>query len=265
MARRRGDGELEGIDVAGPEDGQSIVFLHGAMFTRAMWLPQMHGLSDEYRVVAPDLPGHGVRADETFRMDPAIDLLEAVIERYTGGSAVLVGLSLGGYVATEYAYRHPDDIDGLVLSGCSANPIGGMETLTRVTGGISRAATNPDIGERAVERLGERWVRNRELPEDVQRAILDGGIYPKQFGDAGPDIAGEDFRAKLSSYPGPTLVLNGERDRIMRRGERDHAAAAQDGRIEVLADVGHICNLHRPEAYTSRVRNFMHQRVVAPQ
>ncbi len=51
----------------------------------------------------------------------------------------------------------------------------------------------------------------------------------------------------------------------MRRGERDHAAAATDGRIEVLADVGHICNLHRAETYTSRVRNFVQQRVVPTQ
>ncbi|MXV61654.1 alpha/beta fold hydrolase [Natronorubrum sp. JWXQ-INN-674] len=265
MAKRGGDRGLEGIDVAGPDDAQSIVFVHGAMFTRKMWLPQQRGLSDEYRVVAPDLPGHGVRAAETFRMEPAIDLLETVFERYTDGSAVLVGLSLGGYVATEYAYRRPGDVDGLVLTGASPNPVRGMELLTRATGGIARLATKPDAGKRAVERLGERWVRNRELPEDVKAAIIESGIYPKQFGDAGPDIAGEDFRAKLSTYPGPTLVLNGERDKIMRRGERKHAAAAQDGRIEVLADVGHICNLHRPKTYTFRVRNFVRQRVASPQ
>ncbi len=179
MSRRGGDDEIAGIDVAGPEDGQSIVFVHGAMFTRKMWLPQTRGLSDEYRVVAPDLPGHGVRSNETFRMDPAIDLLEDVIEEYTDGSAVLVGLSLGGYVATEYAYRQPDNVDGLVLSGSSANPIGGMETLTRATGSISRLATKPDISKRIVERLGQRWVNNRDLPEDVKREIIEAGIYPK--------------------------------------------------------------------------------------
>ncbi|WP_436345498.1 alpha/beta fold hydrolase [Natronorubrum sp. FCH18a] len=264
MSRRNGDDGIAGIDVAGPDDGQSIVFVHGAMFTRKMWLPQIRGLSDEYRIVAPDLPGHGVRADETFRMEPAIDLLERVIGRHTDGNAVLVGLSLGGYAATEYAYRHPGDVDGLVLSGSSANPVGGMEALARATGAISRLATKPDVSKRLVERLGERWVNNRDLPEDVKREILEAGIYPKQFGDAGPDVAGVDFRAKLSTYPGPTLVLNGEHDKVMRRGEREHAAAAQDGRIEVLAGVGHICNLHRPETYTARVRNFVRQRVAAP-
>ncbi|TYL38586.1 alpha/beta hydrolase [Natronococcus pandeyae] len=252
---------LEGVDIDGPADAQAIVFVHGAMFTRTMWLPQQRALSDEFRVIAPDLPGHGTFGDETFRMEPAIERLEAVIETQTDGSAVLVGLSLGGYVATEYASRHPEEVDGLVLTGSSVNPVRGMNLLTRVNGGLARLLTKPDIGKRAVDRLATRWVRNRELPPDIETAIIDAGFYPKQFGDAGPDVAGVNFREKLSTYPGPTLILNGENDKIMRRGEQEHAAAAQDARIEVLADVGHICNLHRPRAYTSRVRNFVRQRV----
>lgn len=258
-----GSDDRAGVDVAGPDDGRPIVFLHGAMFTRKLWLPQLRGLSDEFRTIAPDLPGHGARAHETIRMDSAIELVEETIEAQAGGSAVLVGLSLGGYVATEYAYRNPTDVDGLVLTGASANPVGGMETLTRAVGRLARLATRPDVGERAVERLGKRWVRNRDLPPDIEREIIEAGIYPRQFGEAEPAVAGEDFRARLSTYPGPTMILNGENDKIMRRGERDHAGAARDGRAEVLADVGHICNLHRPTTYTARLRNFLRQRVPA--
>ncbi|NUB89454.1 alpha/beta hydrolase [Haloterrigena sp. SYSU A558-1] len=254
---------MDGIDVAGAGNDRSIVFVHGAMFTRKMWLPQQRALSSEYRVVTFDLPGHGAYGDEQFRMEPAVERLERAIEEHTDGTAVVVGLSLGGYVATEYVARRPETVDGLVLSGSSVNPVGGMETLTRATGGISRLATKPDIGCRAVEKLGYRWVRNRDLPADIEREIIDSGIYPREFGNAGPFVAGEDFRGKLSTYPGPTLVLNGENDKLMRRGEREHAAAARDGRVEVLAGVGHICNLHRPETYTDRVRNFVRQRVAA--
>ncbi len=260
MSLRGGDGR-DGVDVAGPSDAQSIVFVHGAMFTRTMWLPQQRALADRYHVVAPDLPGHGTFGEETFRLEPAIEWLHQVIETDTDGSAVLVGLSLGGYVATEYAHRYPTDVDGLVLTGSSANPVRGMELLTRAIGGAARLLTKPDVGKRAVERAATRWVRNRDLPPETEDAIIDAGFYPKQFGDAGPDIAGQDFRDALSTYAGSTLILNGENDKIMRRGEREHAAAAQDARIEVLADVGHICNLHRPETYTSRLRKFVRHQV----
>ncbi|ELY67496.1 alpha/beta fold hydrolase [Natrinema versiforme] len=258
--RGEGDG-VEGVDVAGPSNAQSIVFVHGAMFTRKMWLPQQRELSEEYHIVAPDLPGHGTRAGKPFRMAPAIDVLEDVFEAHVDGSAVLVGLSLGGYAATEYAYRNPGDVDALVLSGSSVNPVNTMALGTRLTGGVTRLLTKPDLGKRAGEKLAARWVRNRNLPPDIEREIIDSGFYPKQFGDAGPDIAGVDFRAKLSSYPGSTLILNGENDKLMRRGEQAHAGAARDGRVEVLAGAGHICNLHRPATYTDRVRRFVRQAV----
>ncbi|RKD98228.1 alpha/beta fold hydrolase [Halopiger aswanensis] len=256
------DREPEGaVDVDGPADAQAIVFVHGAAMTRKMWLPQGRDLAGEFRVVAPDLPGHGSRAREQFRMDPAIDQLHDTIRTHTDGTAILVGLSLGGYVVTEYAHRYPSNVDGLVLSGASVNPVRGMGIMTRATGGLTRLLTKPDVGKRAGEEFATRWVRQRDLPPDIEREIIEAGFYPKQFGDAGPDIAGQDFRSKLSTYPGPTLILNGENDKLMRRGEQDHAAAAQDGRIEVLADAGHICNLHRPRTYTERVRNFVQQRV----
>ncbi|WP_254761438.1 alpha/beta fold hydrolase [Natrinema marinum] len=255
----------EGIDVAGPSDAQPIVFVHGAIFTRKQWAPQRRGLSDRFRVVAPDLPGHGARADEPFRMAPAIDVLEEALERHTDGSAVLVGLSLGGYVATEYAYRNPDAIDGLVLSGCSANPVRGLDRGTRLAGGLGRLLTKPDLGSRAVEKLATRWVRTRDLAPAIEREIVDAGFYPRGFGDAGPELAGEDFRAKLSTVPASTLVLNGEGDRLMRRGQRDHAAAARDGRVEVLANTGHICNLDRSDTYTDRIRRFVRRSVPTEQ
>ncbi len=221
------------------------------------------GLAAEYHTVAPDLPGHGTRAGKSFRMEPAIDVLESVFETDVDGAAVLVGLSLGGYVATEYAYRHPGQVDALVLSGSSANPVHTLRLGTRLSGGLARLLTKPTLGKRAGERLAARWVRSRELPPDIERELIDSGFYLTQFGDAAPAIAGEDFRAKLSSYPGSTLLLNGENDTLMRRGERAHAEAARDGRIEVLADAGHICNLHRPATYTDRVRRFVQRTVPA--
>src|SRR5450759_3884735 len=51
------------FDVAGPEDAPTLVFLHGTRVTRAMWDPQVAALTERYRVVAVDLPGHGVFAD----------------------------------------------------------------------------------------------------------------------------------------------------------------------------------------------------------
>lgn len=256
MSQISEEAELHGIDIAGPTDGQPIVFVHGAMFTRKLWAPQRDTLSDEYRVIAPDLPGHGTRSDETFRLEPAIELLDDLIETQADGHAILVGLSLGGYVSTEYASRYPKKVDGLVVVGSSANPVGRMEAVTRVVGAVSRLATRSDRVEQGVQRAGEKWVRERDLSPEIKEEIIDSGIYPRQFGEAGPDLGGKDFRSALSAYPGPTLVINGARDLIMQRGAEDHAAAANNAYIATMDGAGHICNLHRPDAFSAVIRKF---------
>lgn len=245
-----------GVDVAGPPDAPPIVFVHGAVLTRKMWAPQREALSDEYRVVALDLPGHGARSDGDFRLQEAVDLVDEVVERHADGRALVAGLSLGGYVSTAYAHRNPHKVEGLAISGSSANPKDSMAKVTRAVGGVSRLATRSGLVERGARELAERWVRERKLGRDIETEIVDAGFYPRQFGIAGPQLAGNDFRGAFASYPGPALVLNGEKDLVNRRGEKKHAGAARNARVEVLEGAGHVCNLHRPEGYTEAIRRL---------
>ena len=116
------------------------MFLHGTRLTRAQWLPQLRRLSDRYRCIAVDLPGHGARRGEPFTMAGASDAVVAAIEAEApAGRAVIVGLSLGGYVAIETAERCPERVAGLVLAGCSAEPVGPVAAVVprRSPGGSS--------------------------------------------------------------------------------------------------------------------------------
>lgn len=257
MSQTRGAAETRGVDVTGRSDGQPVVFVHGVLFTRALWAPQREALSDEFRVVVPDLPGHGEFAAETFRMEPALDRLETVIESAADGRASLVGISLGGYVATEFARRHPEMVDALVVSGSSVNPTDSFEVLARAVSAVSRLATKSDLVDRGVRGLAERWVNRRDLPPKTKAEILDSGIFPRQFGEAGFELAGRDFREAIAAYPGPTLVLNGRWDLLNRLGERDHAAATSDADLVVLNGAGHVCNLERPERYADEIRRVL--------
>lgn len=253
----------EGLDIRGPDDAPAIVFVHGAIFTSSMWAPQRDDLAANRQLLTFDLPGHGTRAGTDFEFDAALGLLDDVITEHVDGTCLVVGLSLGGYLATEYASRHPEKVDGIVLSGCSANPVDGMELLTRAVGGITRLATRSDRIKEFVTNRATQWVRKRDISAAHQNEIIEAGFYPKQFGNAGPYLAGRDFRAALASYPGPSLILNGEHDKVMRRGETAHAEAAQQSTVAVIDDVGHVANLHRPAAYTNAINEFLNQQVLA--
>ena len=103
------------VEAHGVSSGLTLVFVHGAGANRKMWIPAIDRLCGSYRVIAHDLPGHGALRRESFRFDAAVRVTEAVIEDYTGGPVVLVGLSLGGYVAM--ASRHPR-----IRGSCSPEP-----------------------------------------------------------------------------------------------------------------------------------------------
>jgi pimeloyl-ACP methyl ester carboxylesterase len=208
-------------------------------------------------VIAPDLPGHGSHADESFRLEEGIETVERAVEALTDGSVHLVGLSLGGYVATEYARRHPETVEDLVLAGSSTNPVGPMGTLSRVVGKAAVLASRSDLVERATDWAAERYVRSRRIRPEEADEIVEAGFDLRPFGEAGVEIAGEDFRSAFASYPGPALVINGELDLVMRLGEDDHVEAGTDAVGRVIEGAAHVCNLDRPEAFTAAVDRFV--------
>ena len=103
-----------GVVVDGPPSAPAIVFVHGTRLTKAMWLLQQAALHDEFRTIALDLPGHGARADEPFTLEAGADAVSAAIRDHAGGRAIVVGLSLGGYVAMALAAREPERVRGQI-------------------------------------------------------------------------------------------------------------------------------------------------------
>lgn len=237
-------------DVAGPAHARPIVFLHSVQLTRKMWLPQVAALSREYRVIAPDLPGHGALAGIPFRLDTTVQGIVDLIDREARGAALVVGLSLGGYVSMELAARHPHRAAGLVLAGCSADARGVMTLPYRLT-----AVLSPFVRDRWMAALNA-WLFRRRLPPPIAEAQIQAGFYFQAFPEVIHELVGRDFRTGLRRFPGPVLFLNGERDRVFRAGERAFVAAAANSRLELLPHAGHLSNLDQPEAFTRIVRGF---------
>ena len=247
--------------VAGPPDAPAIVLLHANGWSRAMWHAQMVALAGEFRVIAPDLPGHGALAAVPFTLDGAVAALDTVIGEVAGGRAVVVGLSLGGYVAMAHAAAHPGQVAGLALCGCSVAFRGRLRLLTQLTGALYDTLYTPRWGRRLVAK--QQREAAAAYPPAVIGAQLADGFYPRYWGRALRQMARRDFRALLRGYDGPVVILNGERDHHNREAEDEQARAARDAPIAVIRDAGHLTNLDQPEAFTAAVRLFARQ-VAAP-
>lgn len=242
----------EHVDEAGLPGAPAIVLLHGSVVTRTIWRPQLEALGDTFHVVAPDLPGHGSKADRPFTFDAAVDDV-ATLMRDLGGRVVLTGLSLGGYVAMLTAARHPHLVAGLVVAGATVNFTGALGVyLTAVAWVMRRGWLR--------QKPAALEARTRALfPPDL-RALGDlqiaDGLYPEPLAATFAEMARTDFRAALAAYPGPVLIMNGERDRQPRRGAASFAAAAPRATVVTIAGAGHACNLDAPRAVTEELRAF---------
>src|SRR5512142_380319 len=124
-SRRRGSGRgapgtmlairhlaLHGHDVAYrlEGEGQTLVFLHGIAGDSRTWLEPMRRLAPRYRVLAPDLPGHGDSAKETgdYSLGAHANFVRDLLQALRIDRATLVGHSLGGGVALQLTYQYPE-------------------------------------------------------------------------------------------------------------------------------------------------------------
>lgn len=243
--------------------GTPLLLIHGFPHDRALWAPQLAGLADAARVIAPDLRGFGAWADldrpvltmEDHARD-LCDLLDALrIEQ-----AVIAGLSMGGYVALAFLAAFPERTRGLVL--CS-----------------TRAGADTEDGRKGRQAMADRVLREgmagpaEELAPKMlsaaTRAARPGLIAhvrtmiarqrPAAVAAAALGMARRlDRRPMLPGIRVPTLVLTGDADEMIPDTEsRAMAAAIPGSRLVVVPGVGHLVGLEAPEAFDRAVRSFL--------
>lgn len=229
----------------------TIVFLHGTRLTGAQWAVQVAALGDDYHCLSPDLPGHGAAASQTFTMDRAAERVAELIARdASGGRAILVGLSLGGYVAMTVAARWPERVAGLAISGATAEPVPPRSIAYQ-----GLAAIFSTVPERTLD-AANRWFFGWRYPAEVAGPIIADGFWFAGGAVAVRSLIGERFKPRLAAYPGPSLLINGEYDLFFRPTERSFAAVAARSRRVLIRGAMHLANLDQPEAFTAAIRRF---------
>jgi pimeloyl-ACP methyl ester carboxylesterase len=240
-------------DVAGPAGGPRIVFVHGSRLARGSWQPVMRRLAASCRVAAPDLPGHGELGDLPFTMDRALDVVDGAVDAVGGPPVVLVGLSLGGYVATAYAAAHPDRVRGLVLAGATAEPTGPAASAFRLYAWVLAAAP-----QRALDTVNT-WFFRRRYPAEVAEPIVAGGYWSSGGATAVRLLTSLRFRDLLLAYGGPILAINGEFDLVFRLGARSYLRDVPNVRRRTLKRTTHLSPMDRPDAFAAAVARFLEQ------
>ncbi|MEU6702950.1 alpha/beta fold hydrolase [Streptomyces wuyuanensis] len=234
-------------------DARPIVFVHGTRLSAGQWSPQLAALGEEFPVAAVDLPGHGARAAEPWSLKAATEVIAGAVDSLDRGPAVVVGHSLGGYAALEFARRRPELLRGLVLAGASASTRGAWAAPYRFVAGLV-----PRIPADRLARWNDRMLR-RLYPPRVVEATIRAGYAFHTLPDAWGEVLGRFDAGAMRHVAAPVLILNGEKDTVFRSGEREFARAHPDARVELVPRARHLANFDDPEAFSDAVRRFARQ------
>lgn len=223
-----------------------LVLVHGTRFDASQWEGYDH-LVPGAQTLAVDLPGHGSRAGESYDTQAALAVVDAAVGSADEGQpVVLAGHSLGGYVATAYAERHPDALHALVLVGACADP-SRHPVLRRLYTGFARvlpavgAARMAGIANAVMRRLG---AEPDDLPDATGYAVL-----PEAWAAV---IAAAGVR-QLEQLTCPVFLVAGQFDQL-RIDTNAYAAICADPRVRIISRASHFAPITHRDAVAAVLR-----------
>nr|PZN30478.1 MAG: alpha/beta hydrolase [Chloroflexota bacterium] len=220
-------------------DGPPLVLIHGLSGSARWWRRNVLALAEGFRVYTVDLIGFGgSRGRQAFVLDEAAAHLARWSEQLGIGRASFAGHSMGGFIAADLAAGFPDLVDRLVLVDAAALPIG--RGYAQHALGLAGAL---------------RFSRPSFLPVLVGDALR-AGLWTVVA--AARQLLASDLTVRLSDIRAPTLLVWGERDRLVPvEVGRRLQEALPGSRLEIIARAGHNPMWDRPEEFNRLVLEFL--------
>lgn len=242
--------------------GLPILLVHGFPLSRAIWQPQIEALSKNFRVIAPDLRGHGASEAPAgvYDMNTFAGDLSALLEERQCGPAVLVGHSMGGYISFAFYHRYPQKVRGLVLF-------------------CTRAGADSEEGKVGRENLAQRAecegavaVAEQMLPKmlaaatTASRPDLVAQVRQIMLATSINGLAGSlrGMAARPSSadllpkIAVPALVIAGADDLIIPTQDAEAMAQAMpNAQLHLILHAGHLASLENHAEVNARLCDFL--------
>ncbi|MGA9119899.1 MAG: alpha/beta fold hydrolase [Bacteroidota bacterium] len=252
------------VDQSGNAAGMPVVFIHGFPFSHAMWDAQVQAAGRFFRTVAYDIRGHGMSdvGDGQYTIEGHVDDLFALLTALDIDRPVIVGLSMGGYIALRALERDQTRFCAAVLCDTRSEADSNEAKLKRfaAAGEVKRSGSEAF----AKEFTGVVFAPGAEdrIPEAVQkiRSII---AHTPPLSIAGTQLAlasRTDTTAALPSFNLPVLILVGEHDRTtpVTAAEAMHAQIP-GSQLFVVPRAAHMSNLENPEFFNARLMRFLEE------
>jgi pimeloyl-ACP methyl ester carboxylesterase len=249
-----------GMEYTDQGAGRALLLVHGFPLDRRAWSHQVAAFQLDHRVIAPDLRGLGESEGTVgpVAMSRYAEDLQALVLKLGAGPVILVGHSMGGYVALAFAKAFPRTLQALVLVGTKAGADTPAAAAARrasaeqvrkegcsvVLEAMAAKMLSPGNTDAAMA-TAVRSLMARSRPEGVMAALLGMAERP-------------DATAWLGEIRVPTLVVAGADDAIMPPGEAESLAKAIPGaRLQLIPRAGHLVAFEQPSAFNAALRSLL--------
>lgn len=249
-------------------DGEALVFIHAGIADSRLWNHQFRHFADDYLSVRYDMRGYGESSTATEDFSHTRDLA-ALLSLLGIKSAILVGCSMGGMVAIDFALSHPQLVKGLVTVGSA--PAGWRGSEAHQANPPQWDATNAAFKAGDLERTSELetqiWVDGESrTPEQVDPAVralvyeMNLNVLQKEVAANGatnsllhPEAANE-----LDALTMPYLAMVGALDRPYAVAAAEAMAAqVPNAQSAILEDTAHVPSLERPDAFNTILADWL--------
>lgn len=252
----------------GNREGRTLILVHGFAASVHAWRPWIERLKSDYRLIAIDLPGHGLtQTPNGYRstLEANAALIDALAGEIDAKRFILAGNSMGGAVSLAYAKAHPEKLDALVLVDAAgwpadkSGPPGFVALFNNPVGRWLIKLIDPRLFATAGLKSAyhdEALVTDSLVDRYVDLAMAEGhrDVLLTQRTQADPPWTEIDFHMIRV----PTLVMAGEEDELIPvANARAIAAAIPGAKLIIYPDTGHLPMEQAPDETTRDLRAFI--------
>ena len=242
--------------------GAPIILGHSFLCTGDMWREQVPVFAENYRVINPDLRGHGRsgKATSPWSLEDALQDSIGLLDHLGIDRALWCGLSIGGMVALRAALEAPERVSALILMDTDAGPEKPLRILKyRVMGvGASTFGVKPFVPAVLKMMFGASTLRNNHELVNEYREIF-AGIDTESVVNSLPSLTKRgSVVAQLGEIKVPSVVIVGEEDKSLPVARSELIDAhLPDSELVVIPEAGHLSAIEQPERVNAAVKSFL--------
>ena len=245
-------------------EGTPVLFIHGFPLHRKIWRPQVAALRDEFRVLTPDVRGHG-ESEATagvYEMEWLADDIAALLRHLQCGPAVIAGHSMGGYILFAFYRKYPELARGLILvsTRAVADTAEGKANREALAQRVEREGHQPVVEKMLAPMLAEASVHTiPSLKQEVENMMREAALLGLAGASRGMAMR-LDSAELLARINVPALIIAGTTDALIHYSESEKMAQAIPGaRLHLLEGCGHLPSLEKAEEVSALMREWLRE------